>query len=154
MGTLGACRHRMSTGARGRMLPFPLQEDAPVFPSSKEPSHFSRGSTILTSTVVHWWESGSLKAFSEALMKGQREPSSVSLPGGRSERILSGTGAKALKELRFQFLETWLFFLRRLEISLPRPLCVSSLIPLRYSVQHSLLSFLLTLFHFFPKNYI
>lgn len=44
-------------------------------------------------------------AFSEALMKEQKELSSVSLSRDILGTVKSGTGASALKELRFWFLK-------------------------------------------------
>jgi hypothetical protein len=89
-------------------------------------------------------------------MEGQKEPSSVSLPRSRLGRVLCGTGAKALKELRIQFLGTWLsspeetrdISLMAFVHSLPDTLEIFCV----FLVLHCLISFLLTSFNFSLKN--
>lgn len=80
-------------------------------------------------------------------MKEQKEPSSVSLPKGRLGKVWSGARVKPLKEL-FWFLGTWLFPVKRLELSVPVLMppgsMMTDLCPL---VQHCLISFLLTSSH-------
>lgn len=67
-------------------------------------------------------------------MKGQREP--------RPEADLAGAeaGTRDSTELRFQFLRTWLFPMKRLGYQ-PKGLCDGSFVPL---MQDGLISFLLT----------
>lgn len=50
------------------------------------------------------------KTFSETLIKGQREPSSVSLFRSRHGKANLELVIRALKELRFQFLRIWLLY--------------------------------------------
>jgi hypothetical protein len=67
-------------------------------------------------------------------MKGQGRPSSVSLPRGRIGKVQCGAAARVLKEFRIQFLETWFFLLKKLYLTIPRPLSAQSVTHVKYPV--------------------
>lgn len=87
----------------------------------------------------------------EALMKGQRRTSSVSFPRGRRDKIWSRLEPGLPMELRFQFLGTWLFPLKKTGAISLKDVWVLSLWYiwdiLCLSVYHCLISFQMTLSH-------
>lgn len=84
----------------------------------------------------HYGEPAPSKAFSKALRKGQREPSSLYWTRNRFDKADLGfsLGRQNNKKWRFQFLGTWHFTPKRMELSTPRLLYACSVVPLRSPV--------------------